>query len=467
MSQQTTNDEPGIDADLGSPDLMVDPYPTYAKLRADYPVFWSRSWNAWIISRYTDVVASLRDNQNLSNENRQGLLFTSLSTDELSGLADLRHYFAQKDVIGSDPPDHTRLRSLVQKAFTPKTIMALEPRVAELATTLVESALSTSSTFDFIDQVAHPLPVILIAELLGAPPSDRPLFKRWSAEILAFQGTGQTTFAVAQISQTALNEMFGYISDLIDARRRRPTGDLISELVNAEEHGSRLTRDELLSTCNTLLTAGHETTTNLLGNLLRLLLIYREQWDRVLTRTELVPGAIEEALRFDAPKQRNFRRVKMGHGFGGAQLEEGSLVFQLIGSANRDPAQFADPDTFDVGRSPNPHASFGMGIHSCLGLALARLEARVVLKIMLERAPEVELVERPIVWQERVQFRGRRSCGSILWLASRSRSERPQLPMNATAADEQGERLGRFAQRNCAGAGFGQVFRHAVSRPGQ
>ena len=141
--------------------------------------------------------------------------------------------------------------------------------------------------------------------------------------------------------------------------------------MNAEEHGSRLTRDELLSTCNTLLTAGHETTTNLLGNLLRLLLIYREQWDRVLTRTELVPGAIEEALRFDAPKQRNFRRVKMGHGFGGAQLEEGSLVFQLIGSANNDPAQFADPDTLDVGRSPNPHASFGMGIHSCLGLAFA------------------------------------------------------------------------------------------------
>jgi cytochrome P450 len=412
MSGQATNDETGIDAELRSPGLMVDPYPTYAKLRADYPVFWSRSWNAWVISRYPDVVASLRDNHNLSNENRQGLLFTNLSTEELNGLTELRHYFAQKDVIGSDPPDHTRMRSLVQKAFTPKTVTALEPRVTELATTLIEGALSTSPTFDFIEQVAHPLPVILIAELLGAPPEDRPLFKRWSADILAFQGTGQTTYAVAHISQTALNEMFAYISELIDARRRAPTGDLISELVNAEEHGNRLTRDELLSTCNTLLTAGHETTTNLLGNLLRLLLTYRDQWDRVRAHAELVPGAIEEALRYDAPKQRNFRRVKVAHTFGGARLSEGSLVFQLIGSANRDPAQFPAPDTFDIGRSPNAHASFGMGIHSCLGLALARLEARAVLRVMTERASAVELENGPTVWQERVQFRGPKQ----LWL---------------------------------------------------
>jgi cytochrome P450 len=406
MAQQTAHAENDIDSQLSSPGLMVDPYPTYARLRADYPVFWSRSWNAWIISRYADVVSSLRDNQNLSNENRQGLLFASLSADELDDLSDLRHYFAQKDVIGSDPPDHTRMRSLVQKAFTPRTVTALEPRVTELAAALIEGAMASSPTFDFIEDVAHPLPVILIAELLGAPPEDRHLFKRWSAEILAFQGTGQTTFDVAQISQSALKEMFDYISGLADARRHAPTGDLISELVNAEENGSRLTRDELLSTCNTLLTAGHETTTNLLGNMLRLLLTHREQWDLVLGRPELVPGAIEEALRFDAPKQRNFRRVKVRHEFGGAVLDEGSLVFQLIGSANRDPAQFPAPDKFDVTRSPNAHASFGMGIHSCLGLALARLEARVVLKAMMQRAPAAELSDRPIVWQERVQFRG-------------------------------------------------------------
>lgn len=218
MEKQTTNAENDIDSQLSSPDVMVDPYPIYARLRADYPVFWSPSWNAWIISRYADVVTSLRDNQNLSNENRQGLLFANMSADELDDLSDLRHYFAQKDVIGSDPPDHTRMRSLVQKAFTPRTVTTLEPRVTELATALIGSALSASPTFDFIEDVAHPLPVILIAELLGAAPEDRHLFKRWSAEILAFQGTGQTTSEVAQISQGALKEMFDYISGLAEQR---------------------------------------------------------------------------------------------------------------------------------------------------------------------------------------------------------------------------------------------------------
>jgi cytochrome P450 len=401
-----------IDSDLSSAQIMVDPYPTYAKLRATYPIFWSSSWNAWIVSRYSDVVASLRDNQNLSNENRQELLFVNMADDELSELGDLRHYFAQKDVIGSDPPDHTRLRTLVQKAFTPKTVSALEPRVEGLAASLVEEALGAPSGFDFIEKVAHPLPVILIAELLGAPAEDRYLFRRWSAEVLAFQGTGQTTLKTARISQAALKEMFAYISALSDARRRQPTGDLISALVNAEDQGKRLTRDELLATCNTLLTAGHETTTNLLGNLLHLLLTNRDQWDLLLAEPQLVPAAVEEALRFDAPKQRNFRRVKARHEVHGAVLDEGSLVFQLIGSANRDGDQFADPDKFDVSRRPNPHMSFGAGIHSCLGLALARLEARVVLTALLDRAPKLSLADHPMVWQERVQFRGPKE----LWL---------------------------------------------------
>ncbi len=401
-----------IDRELSSAQVMVDPYPIYAKLRAKHPIFWSASWNAWIVSRYSDVVVSLRDNQSLSNENRQELLFVNLADDELSELHDLRHYFAQKDIIGSDPPDHTRLRSLVQKVFTAKTVSTLGPRVEALASSLLDDALGAPSGFDFIEKVAHPLPVILIAELLGAPAEDRYLFKRWSAEILAFQGTGKTTLKSARISQAALKEMFAYISELSDARRRQPTGDLISALVNAEDKGNRLTRDELLATCNTLLTAGHETTTNLLGNLLHLLLTHRDQWQLLLAEPQLVPSAVEEALRFDAPKQRNFRRVKASHEFRGAALDEGSLVFQLIGSANRDGDQFPDPDNFDVSRRPNPHMSFGSGIHSCLGLALARLEARVVLTALLERAPRLSLVGRPMVWQERVQFRGPRE----LWV---------------------------------------------------
>ena len=180
---------PALDQLLVSPAMMVDPYPIYRQLREEAPVFWSEQWKAWVVSRFDDVATSLKDKENLSNENRQGLLFASLTDDERQQLCPLRHYFAQKDVIGSDPPDHTRMRALVQKAFTPKTINALEPRIRELAESMVAPAVA-NGRFDFIHEIAHPLPVVLIAEMLGAPAADRHLFKKWSSDILGFQGTG-------------------------------------------------------------------------------------------------------------------------------------------------------------------------------------------------------------------------------------------------------------------------------------
>ena len=368
-------------------------------------MFWSDNWNAWVVSRVGDVAESLKDKECLSNENRQGLLFDGVTPEEREKLAPLRHYFAQKDVIGSDPPDHTRMRALVQKAFTPKTIATIEPRIRGLATEMIRKACD-SECWDFIHEVAHPLPVVLIAELLGAPPEDRDLFKHWSSDILAFQGAGLTTYPLASISQTALLEMFAYMNQLIDLRRTDPKEDVITALAFAEEGGSRFTRDELLATCNTLLTAGHETTTNLIGNLVHLLLTHPAQWAALKANPALIGPAIEEALRYEAPKQRNFRRVKRTHVFRGVEFAENEMVFQLIGAANRDPENASKPDVFDITRPKIDHLSFGYGIHFCLGAPLARLEARVVLETLLKFLPDAAVVPGSLQWQERVQFRG-------------------------------------------------------------
>jgi pimeloyl-[acyl-carrier protein] synthase len=394
-----------LDALLVSDAIMEDPYPIYAEVRAQGPVLWSEAWRAWVVSRYDDVNVSLRDKDHLSNENRQAQLFTHLPAEQQVQVAPLRHYFAQKDVIGSDPPDHTRMRALVQKAFTPRTVASLEGRVRALARDMLGEAVQPG-TFDFVAEVAHPLPVILIAELLGAPPEDRHLFKRWSAEILGFQGTGKTELAPALVSQRSLLELFDYMNRLIDDRRVAPRDDVITTLALAEVDGRGFSRDELLATCNTLLTAGHETTTNLIGSLLRLLLTHPEAWAAVRADPRTHAGAIEEALRYDAPKQRNFRRAKRAHVFRDVAIAENDMVFQLIGSANHDPEHFAAPERFDIRRTPNDHLAFGAGIHFCLGAPLARAEARIVLETLLELAPDVRLDARGFTWQERVQFRG-------------------------------------------------------------
>jgi cytochrome P450 len=396
---------PDLDALLVSREIMENPYPIYRRLREEAPIFWSETWKAWVISSYDSIVASLKDKENLSNENRQASIFANLNETERMALSQLRHYFAQKDVIGSDPPDHTRMRALVQKAFTARTVAAMEVKIRRLAVDMISEAGAMDS-FDFIEEVAHPLPVMLIAEILGAPVEDRPLFKRWSAEILAFMGTGQTQVDTALRSQASLMEMFDYMNDMIDRRKQKPEDDVITTLAFAEEEGKGFTRDELLATCNTLLTAGHETTTSLIGNLVHHLLSHEEQWNRVKESPQLIPSAIEESLRFDAPKQRDFRKVKKTHVFAGFDFQEDQLVFQLLGSGNRDPLKFVDADRYDITRTPNDHLSFGSGIHFCLGAPLARLEARVVLEELIRQQPDAGLSAQSIVWQERALFRG-------------------------------------------------------------
>lgn len=394
-----------LDRRLASSEMLVDPYPTYALLREQPQPAWSDGLRGWVVSRFADVGSSLQDDR-LSNEERQELLFAELTDAERDRLAPLRHYFAQRDIIASDPPDHGWMRAIVQKAFTPRVVESLTDRIRSLTRAALDEARRSGPTFDFVRQIAHPVPVTLIAEVLGAPVEDRPQFRRWSADILGFQGTGRTSFAAASVAQTSLLEMFAYMSALIEDRRRAPRDDIITTLSQAEDGSHRLDRDQLLATCNTLLTAGHETTTNLLGNLVHLVLRDGDAWDRIVADRSLIPGAIEEALRYDAPKQRNFRRVQIGHRLGDATLSEGEMVFQLVGAANRDPAAFPDPDRFEIGRGRSGHLAFGKGIHFCLGAPLARLESRIVLETLVDQAPRLSLEGQEVVWQQRVQFRG-------------------------------------------------------------
>jgi len=394
-----------VDDLLVSDHMLTDPYPVYARLRQAGEPLWSEAWRAWVVSRYDDVAASLQD-ERLSNEHRQELLFSGLTDDERTRLEPLRHYFGEKDIIGSDPPDHVWMRAIVQKTFTPRVVESLTDRIRGVTLDAVRAAINSSPPFDFVRHVAHPVPVTVIAELLGAPVEARPLFRRWSAEILGFQGTGRTSFDLASTAQTSLLEMFAFMSTLVDERKVAPRDDLITALAAAESDSRRLSRDQLLATCNTLLTAGHETTTNLIGNLLHLLLRDPTVWDRMREDRSLIASAIEEALRFDAPKQRNFRRVREAHQFSGSDFAEGEMVFQLIGSANRDPDAFRDPDTFDLTRGRSNHLALGKGIHFCLGAALARLEARIVLETLLDEVPGIRLESTDFTWQQRVQFRG-------------------------------------------------------------
>ena len=259
--------------------------------------------------------------------------------------------------------------------------------------------------FDVVPELAFPLPVTVIAELLGADPADRDRFKAWSDEIIAFQGVAALDESLVESSQASLLDMKDYLRSLLAERRQKPRDDFMTELVSAEEDGQRLSEDELLSTCVTLLIAGHETTTSLISNAVYSLLRHEGAADRLRREPELIEPAIEEVLRYESPKQRDFRLLANDVELHGQTLRKGQLAIQLLGSANRDPRQFDDPDSFILDRKPNRHIAFGFGIHFCLGSPLARLEARIAVSELLRRQPNLSLATEDVHWERRNLFR--------------------------------------------------------------
>ena len=385
-----------IDIALNGPEFIADPYPTYQRLRETGGPCWVAHSGAtggmWFVTQYADVAALLKEARVSKNVSR--LLPPDLVTP------------LEKAMLFQDPPDHTRLRNVVGQTFTPARVGDLEPRIAQVVDTLIARALPRGG-MDFMADFALPLPVIVIAELLGVPPEDHARFGIWSNHIIRGADTLHATQDDATAYANALASLADYFADLIGKRRMQPCDDILSALVAAQDAQGRLSEEELIGTCILLLVAGHETTVNLLGSGLYTLLRHPEQLARVKQNPDLLPSAIEEMLRYEGPVQRaTFRFAREGFMLGDTAIGAGQQVSAVLGAANRDPAQFPQPDRFDVTRAPNRHLGFGLGIHFCLGAALARSEARISFARLLSSLPHIALVSETPQWNPNTLFRG-------------------------------------------------------------
>ena len=380
-----------LDEHLATPEFLQDPYPTYDLFRAESPVHWSDAWQCWLLSRYDDVASALRDYGSFSSVGTTARFLDQLPPKALKKITPLYEHFTT-GLVRLDPPDHTRVRSITNKAFTPRVVEHLRSRIEQVVGERIDAIIPTGK-IDLIADLAYPLPTTIIADMFGFPLEDRAKFKRLSDQIVAFHGTGGADTTTVLRSQEALLEARAWMSNLIDERRRKPREDLLSRLANAEEQGTRLSEAELFSTCVTFLIGGHETTTNLIGNGMLALLQHPDQLQRLEQSRELIAPAIEEMLRYDAPTQRAHRIAAANIELHGKTIRQGDFVQLVIGSANHDPEQFDHPERFDIGRQGSKHLSFGLGPHYCPGAPLARLEAQISISTLLNRLPNLRLTD--------------------------------------------------------------------------
>jgi cytochrome P450 len=377
--------------ELLTPADCLDPYAAFARLRRDAPVYRSDSWNGWILTRYADVAAGFRDPR--LSADRTKAFGARLPPPVRTQLEPLIRNLAGWALF-TDPPAHTRLRGLIHRAFTPRLVEQLRPQIQGLIDEMLTAA-GAHATVDFVPALAIPLPVLVIGIMLGLPPEHRRRLKTWSNALLPFLGGAAPAPAEAEGALRCILEMETYLRGLIEERRRRPGPDLISSLLAAEEEGAILNEQEILSTCSLVLFAGHETTTNLLGNVVRLLLTHTDVRARVQADPDLAPEFVEEVLRYESPVARMSRVAAVEFALHGQIIPAGHKVLLSIAAANRDERQFSDPDLFQVPRADNRHLGFGIGIHFCSGAALARLEAQLTLAALLRRFPRFSAAGEP------------------------------------------------------------------------
>jgi cytochrome P450 len=371
--------------DPGVPGFVDDPYPTYARLRDEDPVHWSEKLGAWMVLRYDDIDGIFRDGEG-----------TTFSSDRATARK-FKGTPSSLRSISSDPPEHTAVRGAITATLTTSVIEAIRPRVAALVDTLLDD-LAGRDEFDLIGDFAYPLPITVIAELFDVPEEDRDQFEEWSRRMARsmdhfYSGMGG-----------GLSDMVQYCGRLAATRRDNPGDDLISAMLGAGE----LTYEEIVGLCATLIFAGHETTTNLIGNGMLALFRSPDQLDALRALGGDPTGvriAVEELLRYDSPAQMLSRVASADSELGGKLLRAGDSLLTVIGSGNHDPAAFKDPDVLDIGRHPNPHLGFGVGLHYCVGAALSRREAQVALPALLERFPRLEQAGPPR-WRDTIVLRG-------------------------------------------------------------
>jgi cytochrome P450 len=403
--------EPGVTSPsptlrLFGPGFYENPYPTYHALRTAAPAFWDADINSWVLTRYADVAAALADPRLLrgSTPEQDDAFAAELSARGEEELAPLHRLLGQM-MLFSDPPKHTRLRALAHKAFTPRVVEALRPRIQAVVDDALD-AVQPSGRMEVIADLAGPLPEIIIGELLGLPPEDRAHFTRWSGAIIAFAARTDDVDEPARRALASMNEALSYFRERAAQLRDHPRDELLSALVAAEEQGDRLSTEELLANAILLLMNGHETTTDMIGNGLLALLHHPDQMRRLRDDPALIADAVEEMLRYDASVQ--LRGLGVGEDFvlGGQQIRAGQSVMLALGGANRDPEQFVDPDRFDITRPERRHLSLGQGIHFCIGAALARAEIRIAIGTVLRRMPDLRLATEALEWRTGSIFRG-------------------------------------------------------------
>jgi len=376
---------------------MDDPYPAYHSLRELGRVHRTTPEGPWYVTGYDEIHQLLSDSRFGEAAGRGGRIRLSRShregPEQLLGRVDT--------MLSTEPPDHTRLRKLVSKAFTPRSIEDQRQRIQAIVDEILDAV--TTAEFDLVQTLAWPLPVIVIAEMLGVPREDRDRFKRWSDAMIATLGGDYSLLAEARRSNEELVE---YVSTIMEDRRRAPQADLISRLVAAEEEGSQLSEDEILGTIALLLVAGNETTTHLIANGMLALFRHPHEMQRLRDDPSLIPSAVEEFLRFCGPVHTTRRLALVDAELGGVAIARGDIIIAILAAANRDPAKYGDPDRFDVTRNPTDSVAFGDGIHFCLGAPLARAEAQVAISSLLRRYPHMQLVDPSPEWGGTFAVRG-------------------------------------------------------------
>jgi len=391
-------------ANLARPEVRADPYPLYARLRSEDPVHWDEPMDFWVVTRYADVVRGLHESR-FSKAQGMAIALGRYPEDEQPIAAPI-YRFLSKQLLYVDPPYHAHLKSLMNKAFTPRVVEGMRPKIMDLVDELLDAA-PASGTWDVISQFAYPLPVRVILSMLGLPAGERERFKEWADDFGATIGVvRRTPRAQMEKSSSSLAAFARYIDQFQASHCSMGFDDLLTALFNAEEQGSRLSREELVANAMLLLFAGHETTTNLIGNGLLALLRHPDQLQLLRDEPARLPDAIEEMMRYDSPVLVVWRLAAEDIELGGKVIRKGQMVNFMLGAANRDPAQFPEPDHFDITRTSVKQMGFGLGTHFCLGSPLARLEAPLAFEALLRRLPQVRLADgaEPLAYKEQPVF---------------------------------------------------------------
>lgn len=391
--------------DPSRPEMMVDPFPAFEQLREQAPVYRSSVLGGWVLTRYDDVKLAISDRR--FSADRMRPFFAQLPSAKQCAYATLRDSISRWAVF-HDPPEHTRLRGLMNKAFTPRSIERLEPRIRAIIDGLLDQVVERGE-MDLIADLAYPLPASVILDMLGLPCDDLDRIKLWSDELALFVGSSVNTPDKYQRATNSIQSMNEYFSQAIQRRRSDPSDDLLTALLAAQEQGDLLSDDELVATCVLLVFAGHETTTNLIGNGFLALLRFPAQLQRLRNDPGLMPSAIEELLRFDGPAASAVRIATEEIVLHDQIIRPGDRVFAMLGAANRDPRQFVNPESLDVARKENRHLAFGHGIHFCVGAPLARLEARLAITAILQRCHDIKLQTTELNWTNSLVLRGVKS----------------------------------------------------------